>query len=88
MSLLWASFLEPDSAGGVSGGAVYVLLRRQRRDSPTSPVWRHGGVDGRPGNVFALITREDGSVEDGGNAVLTRVSARGLCLLDRFLRFR
>jgi hypothetical protein len=29
-------------------------------------VWRHGGVDGRPGKVNALISLGDGFAEDGG----------------------
>ena len=50
-----------------------------------SAVWHRGDVDGRPGKVFASITQEDGSVEDGGSGASACVA---LCLLERFVRFR
>jgi hypothetical protein len=30
------------------------------------PVWRHGGVDGKPRKVIALVSPEDGYAEDSG----------------------
>jgi hypothetical protein len=34
-------------------------------------IWCHGGIDGRPGKVNALMITKDGSKEDGGGDFLT-----------------
>jgi hypothetical protein len=40
-------------------------MRGDGRAQDSGAVWHHGGIDGRPGKVNALISLGDGFKEDG-----------------------